>query len=121
MPTYCYFCPQCGIEEEVQHSMDFIGREYDLPQEIVDKITCNKSLCNSPENPMRMQMFKRKIYEPQLKGMYGGSTYFGPEKTKQVQKERKKRSKDNFKKEVYPTLPKSEKKHFQKKWKNEGK
>jgi len=86
--------------------------ECDFPSEAtIEKITCTKN---------KFLMTRVIISPPDLKGFYGGSSLKGIVKGNTIHKERKERSHEDFKKNIFPTLPKQEKKHFEKKWKKQG-
>ena len=126
MPTYDYKCQACGRVIEVVHS---ISQCENPSEQLLEQITCPFDRdCEvhwrdrlGMEIPRDHELvFKRTVSEPNIMGSYGGSSLSGKEKLNTIQKERKQRSTDHFKKEVFPTLPKSEKKHFEKKWKKNG-
>jgi hypothetical protein len=109
MATYIYQCLQCKRSKaiEVQHGMDFVGKEKGLPQDILTKITC------------KIHGLKSRVPQlPQFAGASGGQ--FKSEKTllSEKQQQRKLRSRTQFKNEVLPTLKGGEKRHFEKKLKN---
>lgn len=127
MPIYDYKCSICERFFEVFHSMS----ECDSPSEkTLSQITCPKdhyecqpTIDEISEHTILSEedfKFKRVFNVPNIKGSYGGSSLSGKEKLATIQKERKGRSHDHFKKEIFPTLPKQEKKHFERKWKKEG-
>jgi hypothetical protein len=128
MPTYEYKCKACGITKEVFHPMS----ELDKPSEkTIQETSCAynnraclgawKNFLDVLEIPSKEDLkFERVISSPYIMGSYGGTSLSGQEKTKAIQKERKKRSTENFKKEIFPTLGKKDKKHFENKWKKNG-
>ena len=121
MPVYLYKCKACGVTKEFAHSMS----EVDEPtEETIQETSCHYDRdCRSNwESILGMELpteqdfrFKRVPQSPVLHGFTNGTSVKGQEKTQAIQAERKKRSVDNFKKEVMPTLPKREKKYFEKK------
>ena len=126
MPTYDYKCKACGKVVEVFHNIS----EIDNPSEAtIEKTSCPYDRDCIPnlaekigmeiptENDLR---FEHCISSPVIMGTYGGSSLSGAEKRATIHKERKERSRKDFKENIYPTLPKQEKKHFDKKWKKEG-
>lgn len=126
MPTYDYKCQACGRIKEVVHSIS----QCDNPSEqLLEEITCpfNPECQFNWQSHLGMEIphdheliFKRTISEPNIQGSYGGSSLSGKEKLATIQKERKERSHNDFKKEIFPTLPKQEKKFFKDKWKKQG-
>ena len=122
MPNYVYRCQWCKKEIEVFHTM----KEVDEPsEELLEKISCplkedcvekNLKHCAKDED----LVFKRIPQMPQIMGMVNGSSLKGKERAQTIQKERKQRSHEHFKKEIYPTLPKAEKKFFDKKQNKDG-
>lgn len=44
MPTYTYHCDHCDQTKEIQHSMKFIDKENELPEDIKQQITCKGKL-----------------------------------------------------------------------------
>jgi putative FmdB family regulatory protein len=127
MPVYDYQCQACGRVIEVVHSIS----QCDNPSEqLLEEITCPmfQDCQVAWRDKLGMELptdtdliFKRKISEPNIQGSYGGSSLSGKEKLATIQKERKERSHQNFKKEVFPTLPKQEKAFFEKKWNKKSK
>lgn len=121
MPTYDYKCQACGFIKEVVHPMS----ECDTPSEkLIEEITCPFGAeCQvNWQNHLGMEIprdhelvFKRTINEPTIQGSYGGSSLSGKEKLNKIQGERKERSHKDFKKNVFPTLPKQEQKWFKNK------
>lgn len=109
MATYCYRCNKCksGKIIEVIHSMDFVGNEKDLPSDILKKITC-----------IYHGLKSRVPQEPQLAGSSGGEMKSTSILLNEKQKQRKLRSRTQFKNEVLPTLQAGEKRHFENKLKN---
>ena len=107
MATYVHKCSEegCPHQEpvEIQYSMQYVGNEEELPEETKSQIRCK---CH-PEKFM-----PRVPQQVQVKGLYGGSSLSGVEKKAAIKKDRKARSNADFAKNVYPTLPESEKKHF---------
>jgi hypothetical protein len=65
--------------------------------------------------------FEKVIHVTIIQGSYNGSSLSGAEKRATVRKERKNRSHEHFKKEIFPTIPKPEQRFFEKKWKQQGK
>lgn len=52
MPVYIYYCSHCNKTKEILHSMEFVGNEDDLPQEIKSEITCEGKLWRRiPQDP----------------------------------------------------------------------
>ena len=127
MPTYVYKCQACENKIEIIHSM----AECDNPsEELLEQITCpfDRDCQANWQNHLGMEIprdheliLQRVPHAPQVMGMYCGSSLSGKEKTTTIQKERKIRSHNHFKKEIFPTIPKAEKKFFKEKWKKEGK
>lgn len=126
MPTYDYKCQACGMIKEVVHSMS----ECDNPSEqLLEEISCpmDPDCQVNWQNYLGMEIprdheliFKRTINEPQIQGSYGGKIPQGSEKRSVIQSERMGRSHKDFKKNIFPTLPKAEKKFFNEKWKKSG-
>lgn len=121
MPVYVYKCGICDLTVELHHSMSEIDNPSD---ELKKKTTCPQDeICNDiieyaygqSHVPPEKLNFKRVPQAPILHGFVNGTSMKGQEKIQAIQAERKKRSVDNFKKEVMPTLPKREKKYFEKK------
>lgn len=115
MPKYVYRCPQCGIEEEITHSMS----EIDTPScETIEKTTCNQYSCPQWENEFNSST---KVIEwdriPQCFNFAGSDPIKNnPQKMKKHIKERKIRSKKHFKKEVMPEIGGVDRLHFIKKY-----
>lgn len=126
MPTYVYQCGACGLKKEVFHSM----AECDNPtDETLKKISCHYDQdcqiswaeTKGVETPTGEEyIFKRVPQAVQIKGAYNGSSVSGAEKRATIKSERRQRSHQDFKKKIYPNLPKSEKRHFEQKWKKNG-
>lgn len=121
MPTYVYKCKFCEVVMEINHPV----AEVDEPSEkLLEMISCPMDRNCLPhiefalgvEQPTEKDLiFKRVPQIPQIMGMIGGSSLKGRERAETIQQERKVRASEHFKKEIYPTLPKNEKRHFDKK------
>jgi hypothetical protein len=116
MPEYDYKCKVCKQTITVVHSMLSID---ELPDEIKEKITCNKNTCfQNLEN--EGVLFERVIHTPILKGSSGGQILSEKQLLKKKQQSKRLRSKRHFKKEVLPNLNETPKimDHFNKKLKD---
>jgi len=125
MPIYTYQCPNCKKEEDISHSMD----ECDSPSEETQlKTSCNSNTCDLARSldkdteviPEYGLQWKRVITAPTLLGMSSGSSGDPKASLKKKQRQRKIRSKRNFRDEVLPTLDETPKikKHFKDKLKD---
>jgi hypothetical protein len=123
MPTYVYKCQACNKTVEVVHS---ISECDNMSQSTKEKTMCPYDRdCANKWHEMIGEMpnhddlkFERVIFAPQIKGSYGGSSLSGAEKRATIKKERKERSHQDFKQNIFPTIPKPEQRFFEKKWKN---
>lgn len=127
MPLYTYKCKACNKVKEVFHSISEID---DPSNETLEKISCpyDRDCASDWFKVLGMELpefqdlkFQRVIHAPHLKGMYNATSLSGKEKREAIKSERSLRGSKHFKKTIYPNIPKSEKKIFDKKWKNEGK
>jgi hypothetical protein len=122
MPVYIYKCKWCGGTKEVVHSIT----EIDNPsEETLEETTCpyDRECRTNIEQHLGMETptasdlkLVRVPQAPQLMGFVNGSSLKGSERNEEIQKERKKRSTEHFKKEIYPTIPRQEQNWFNKKW-----
>ena len=108
---YVYKCFKCqrAKEIEVQHEMRFVGKEEDLPSEILKQITC-------PKHGLR----ERVPQEPHLAGSSGGTFKNEHDLVLEKQKQRKLRSRHQFINEELPKLKGGPgvKRHFKNKYKD---
>lgn len=89
--TYIHKCNQCKQSKpiEIDYPMEFVGREYELPWDILYNITCP-----------RHGLMPRVPQEVYLGGVRGTEKQL----LKKKQDQRKLRSKMHFKNEILPTL-----------------
>ena len=111
MPIYIYQCNKCKKDKpiEVEHAMRFVGQETGLHWTTLEKITCSKHGLKS-----------RIPQEPHLAGSSGGTFKTEHELVLEKQKQRKLRSRIQFKNDELHKLKGTpgEKRHFEKKFKN---
>lgn len=104
MAFYDYICSHCGLCKNVIHPMSEIDNGFS--EETLSQIVCKGNECLSDSKQIGLE-FKRAITAPTIK-----TKTLTPQ---EVQKERKNRSHDHFKKEVLPYLGKDELAHHAKK------
>lgn len=110
MPTYIHACNKCTSQVEVFYLMEFVGKEKELPTNILKQITCNKH-----------GLMGRVPQLPYLAGSSNGTFKSEAQLLSEKQQQRKLRSRIHFKNEILPKSKKlgpGEKRHFEKKLKD---
>lgn len=112
MPSYDYYCPDCGHRITVSHSMGSIEEQ---SQEVKNQVECPDVECERYG-----ELMQRDYSSISLGGASGGTFKTDKQLLKEKQAQKKLRSKRHFKHEVLPTLDETPKikKHFNDKFKD---